>query len=91
MIDSIRIPVECIAIMNHKEIRPLRIRYEVKDESIVVKIDRILQRDKKNVRQNMNQSLSIEHMFRCESIQGDTRKPFQLIFNTQLCRWHMLT
>lgn len=84
-----RIPVECIAIMNHKEITPLKVRYEVDEERIVVKVDRILQRDKKATMPNMNQLRSTEYKFKCEAISRDSRMPFSLIFNDQSCKWHM--
>jgi hypothetical protein len=75
--------------MNHKEITPLKVRYEVSEERIIVKVDRILQRNKRIVMPNMNQIRSIEYTFRCEAIQGDIRKPFTLTFNDQSCRWYM--
>ena len=84
-----RVPVECIAIMNHKAIKPLRVRYEVDDESIVVNVDKIFVSDKKNVMPNMNQIRSTEYTFRCEALQGDSRKPFTLTYNDQSCRWYM--
>lgn len=84
-----RIPVECIAVMSHKEITPLKVRYEVSDARIVVKVDRILQRNKRTVMPNMNQIRSTEYTFKCEAIQGDSRKPFTLAFNDQSCRWYM--
>jgi hypothetical protein len=84
-----RKPVECIVIMNHNKITPLRVRYEVNDESVVVKVDRIMQTDKKTVMPSMNNPRSSEFTFRCESIQGDTRKPFTLTFNDQSGRWYM--
>ncbi|HYE80896.1 MAG TPA: hypothetical protein VEG39_01880 [Clostridia bacterium] len=43
-----RIPVECIVTMNHQEITPIKVRYENNDERVVIKIDRILKRDKKS-------------------------------------------
>jgi len=84
-----RIPVECIVKMSHKEITPLRVRYESNEERIVINVDRILQRDKKVVMPNMNQPRSTEYRFKCEAVNGDSRKPFSLFFNEQSCRWYM--
>jgi hypothetical protein len=83
------IPVQCITIMKHDQITPIRVKYEIQDESHVVKVDRILARDKKKVFANMNQPQSIEYSFKCETIQGNVRKPFTLIYNNQSCKWHM--
>jgi hypothetical protein len=84
-----KVPVECITVMNNKEITPLRIRFEDDAGAHVVKIDRILQRDKKTVFPTMNKPRSTEHTFRCEVVQGGCRKSFSLIFNDQTCRWYM--
>jgi hypothetical protein len=59
---SLRTPVECIAIMNQESITPLKVRYEVNDESQVIKVEKILLRDKKTVFPTMNQPRSIEHV-----------------------------
>lgn len=84
-----RIPVECIVIMNQKQITPLKVRYEVNEERVVIKVDRILQRDKKVSMANMDHLRSTEYSFKCEVVQGDSRKPFKLTFNDQSCRWYM--
>lgn len=84
-----RIPVECIALMNPNEIRPLRVRYEVKDRKQVVRVDRIIQKDKDTVFATMNKPRSTEYTFRCEAIQEGVLKPFKLSYNDQSCRWYM--
>lgn len=84
-----RIPVECIAVMNSKEIKPLRVRYETNDGKQVVNVDKILVKDKKTVFPTMNRPKSTEYTFKCETVQGDTLKPFILVFNNQSCRWYI--
>ena len=84
-----KIPIECIAEMKPNNIKPMRIRYEDDEGAHVVKVDRILKRDKKTIMPNMNQLRSIEYTFRCEAVQGDSRKPFTLAYNDQSCRWYM--
>lgn len=71
-----RIPVECIVEMKPDGMKPMRIRYEDEDVTHVVKVYRILQRNKKLAMPTMNQFRSTEYIFRCEAVQGDSRKPF---------------
>lgn len=84
-----RISVECIAQMNHKEITPVKVRYEHNDERVIIKIDKILQRDKKSTMPYMDHPRTTEYSFKCEAVIEDTRRPFTLTFSADSCRWYM--
>lgn len=75
--------------MNHKEITPVKVRYEVNDESVIIKVDRTLRRDKKSTMPYMDHPSTTEYTFRCETEQDGTRKPFTLMFNADSCRWYI--
>lgn len=84
-----RIAVECIVKMKDKEIAPLRLRYEDHDGAHVVKVDRILQQDKKTTMAYMDHPRTTEYSFRCEAVQDGISKSFTLTFNADSCRWWM--
>jgi hypothetical protein len=85
-----RIEVECIAEFRPDYIRPMRIRYEDNEGAHVIRIDKIISKDAKKIRPTMNISSEIEFSFKCENIEEGIRKYFTLVYNNQLCKWHML-
>jgi hypothetical protein len=87
--DMNKISVECITVMNHKEITPMRVRYEDDEGAHVIKVEKILVRNKKPVMPSMSNPRSTEYTFRCETIQDGIKRPFTLVFNDQSCKWLM--
>lgn len=85
-----KIPVECIAESSLEGVfTPIKVRFFNQDESNVLKIDKVLLRDKKTIFADNNRPRGTELLFKCETIQDGCRKPINLYYNVDTCKWHI--
>ncbi|MGE5626670.1 MAG: hypothetical protein ACM3X7_00975 [Solirubrobacterales bacterium] len=76
-------PIEVISYTNDKgDIRPLRFRIQIGDEPMqVMKIDKIIFKQKEKLAGNPM------ILYRCQSMNGDIEKVFEIKYEIDTCRW----
>jgi len=64
--------------------KPYRIRFYEKDESVVLDIKRVIQKDIQTVNKKK------QYEFRCEADIGGSIKQFRLKFDIESCKWYVV-
>jgi hypothetical protein len=79
--------IECIAEMKpNGENRPMRILFEHEVERQVIEVTTVLEKDKRTDIATMNNSKKIVYKFKCETIKGGVKIPFELKFDIESCK-----
>lgn len=76
-------PIEVISYTNDKgDVRPLRFRIQIGEEPMqVMKIDKIIFKQKEKLAGNAM------ILYRCQGMNGDTEKVFELKYELDTCKW----
>lgn len=76
-------PIEMISYTNSKgDIRPIRFRIQIGDEPLkVIKIDKIIHKQLEKFAGNPM------ILYRCQSIDGDVTKVFEIKYELCSCKW----
>lgn len=76
-------PIEVVSYTNNKgDIRPLRFRLQMEDETIkVIKVDKVIVKETEKLAGN------IMLVFKCQSLIDDVLKLFEIKYDLKTCRW----
>lgn len=76
-------PIEVVSYTsNNGDVRPLRFRLQMDDETIkVIKVDKIIVKETEKLAGN------IMLVFKCQSLIDDVMKLFEIKYDLKTCRW----
>lgn len=76
-------PIEVVSYTNNEgDIRPLRFRLQMDDETIkVIKVDKVI------VKKTEKLAGNIMLVFKCQSLIDDVLKLFEIKYDLKTCRW----
>lgn len=76
-------PIEVVSYTSNKgDVRPLRFRLQMEDETIkVIKVDKVIVKETEKLAGN------IMFVFKCQSLIDDVMKLFEIKYDLKTCRW----
>lgn len=76
-------PIEVISYTDNKgELRPLRVRLEMEDETVkVIKIDKVIAKEIEKLAGNYMM------VFKCQSLIDNVVRLFEIKYEMQTCKW----
>ncbi|WP_097027005.1 hypothetical protein [Clostridium peptidivorans] len=76
-------PIEVVSYTSNKgDVRPLRFRLQMEDETIkVIKVDKVIVKETEKLAGN------IMLVFKCQSLIDDAMKLFEIKYDLKTCRW----
>jgi hypothetical protein len=76
-------PIEMVSYTDERgTIKPIRFRMQISDEPMqVIKIDKIIVKDLEKLAGNLM------IVYKCQSLIGDTVKPFEIKYELSTCKW----